>query len=169
MLDAYLKPLELCYFEVTEAFKGLADEHLWIRPAPRLLSIGELAAHVAYWEAVRFAGDSDDGSSSRDLSNCRVKSPLLDPRFGYYTSTLETSPSKDHLSMTASTVLTELLRVHSEAMANLKARNPAMDGRAPHWHSDYAELLTYVAFHIAYHTGQMYSVRHLLGETTPDN
>jgi len=73
--------------------------------------------------------------------------------------------------MTGVQVLGELLRVHQEAMEHLKALNPDLDSPAPHWSpkSNYGELLRYVAFHIAYHTGQMYTVRHLLGEETPDN
>jgi hypothetical protein len=169
MLEYHLKSLDLCYFEVTEAFKGLADENVWKRPDGGLLSVGELAGHVAYWEAVRFAGDAEDGSSSRDLSNCLVSSTLLDPRFGYYTNSVEAQPSDGHVSMTGDQVCNELLRIHKESMSYLKARNPNMESKAPQWHSDYNDLLRYVAFHIAYHTGQMYSVRHLLGEETPDN
>jgi hypothetical protein len=33
----------------------------------------------------------------------------------------------------------------------------------------YGSYLEYAVFHTAYHVGQMYSVRHLLGEQTPDN
>jgi hypothetical protein len=171
MLKSYLRSLDLCFFEVTEAFKGLADEHVWERPSDKLLSVGELAGHVAYWEAVRFAGSSEDGCSSRDLSNCKITSPLLDPRFAYYSTTLLTTPSVEHLAMTADQVCGELLRIHAEAMALLQARNPDLTTRAPYWSADsnYGDLLNYVAFHVAYHTGQMYTVRHLLGETTPDN
>lgn len=169
MLDTYLSQLDLCYFEITEAFKGLQDEHVWVRPAPALLSVGELAGHIAYWEAVRFGGDSEDGGSLRDLSNCKISSPLLDPRFGYYTKTVELAAREWLPTLKGEEVLREVTRVHDEAMVFLKARNPDLDNPAPHWHSSYAELLKYVAFHIAYHTGQMYSVRHLLGEETPDN
>jgi len=169
MLDTHLKALDLCYFEVTEAFKDLADENVWKRPDHRLLSVGELAGHIAYWEAIRFASESEGGDAPRDLSTCKIESVLLDQRFGYYTMTVETAPSEQHLAMTAEQVCKELLRIHEEAMASLKALNPDMESSAPHWHSTYDDLLRYVAFHIAYHTGQMYSVRHLLGETTPDN
>lgn len=154
---------------MTEAFKGLEDGHVWARPTKALLSVGELAGHIAYWEAVRFAGEGENGSSSRDLATCKVKSPLLDQRFGYYTTTITTSPTAEQLAMDAEQVCNELQRVHQEAMACLKALNPDMESPAPHWHSSYDELLRYVAFHIAYHTGQMYSVRHILGEVTPDN
>lgn len=171
MLDTYLRPLELCYFEVTEAFKGLADEHVWKRPAEQLLSVGELAGHMAYWEAIRFTSDAVAGASTRDISNCKVSSLLLDDRFSYYPTTLKTSPSEQHLAMTAEQVLSELLRVHKESMGCLIALNPDLQSPAPFWspNSNYAELLMYVAFHTAYHTGQMYTARHLLGEQTPDN
>lgn len=169
MLDPHLSALDLCYFEVTEAFQGLADEHVWRRPNVGLLSVGELAGHIAYWEAVRFAGDAEDGGASRDLATCKISNPLLDPRFAYYTTTIATEPTEAHRAMTSERVLAELQRVHQEAMAHLQARSPDLASAAPHWHSNYEELLRYMAFHVAYHTGQMYSVRHLLGETPPDN
>ena len=54
--EKYLEVLELGYFEVQFAFEGLADENVWKRPAAGLISVGELAGHIAYWEAVRLAG-----------------------------------------------------------------------------------------------------------------
>ena len=53
MVEAYLKLLEQGYYEVKFAFEGLADENVWRRPAVGLLAVGELAGHVAFWEAVR--------------------------------------------------------------------------------------------------------------------
>src|SRR5436853_3812966 len=98
MVEACLGCLELAYFEVREAFKGLADEHVWKRPAEGLLSVGELAGHIAHWEAVRLAGEGGDRSEGirpqgghpggPDLAKCRVKSPLIDERFRYYPITL---------------------------------------------------------------------------------
>jgi hypothetical protein len=165
MVEAYLRALELAYFEVTEAFKGLADENVWKRPAERLLSVGELAGHIAFWEAVRLAGDGPDPAQ------CRVSSPLIDLRFRYYPATLATPPSEQHLSMTAEQVCRELLRVHQEAVAHFKALSPEPDTRIPGCPTGftYGEYLKYAVFHVGYHTGQMYSVRHLLGEETPDN
>lgn len=166
MLQTYLDLLDLCYFEVTEAFGGLADENVWRRPHERLLSVGELAAHIAFAEASRFAGEESDGSATKDLSNCKISSPLLHARHGYYLNTIETTGAE---TLTAAQVLSELERVHAESMAFLTARNPDLNSPAPHWHSTYKELLKYLIFHISYHTGQMYSARHILGETTPDN
>ena len=99
MLETYLSQLDLCYFEISEAFKGLDDAHVWKRPHPRLLSVGELAGHVAYWEARRFAGDGTSG----DISTFTIHSPLLDSRFAYYTTNVPVAPSDDHLTLTTNT------------------------------------------------------------------
>ena len=172
--DAYLQVLELGYFEAKEAFVGLADENVWKRPAKDLLSVGELAGHIAYWEAVRLAGEGVEqlfGLTQPDLEECRVTSPLIDHRFQYHSTTVGTPPSEQHLAMTAEQVCRELVRVHEEAAAYFKARNLDLAICPPGWPpgSSYGELLRYLAFHVAYHTGQIYSARHLLGEKTPDN
>jgi hypothetical protein len=171
MLEAYLSVLELDFFEVTEAFRGLADGNVWKRPAEGLLSVGELAGHIAYWEAARLAGEGKEGTWRPDLTKCRVSSPLIDDRFAYYPMTIAAPPSEEHLAMSAEQVCRELLRVNEEAVAYLRALNPDLDSPAPGWPPEwtYAQTLKYQAFHVAYHTGQMYTVRHLLGEETPDN
>jgi len=155
--------LEQDYFELGEAFKGLADENVWKRPAEGLLSVGELAGHIAYWEAVRLAGEGED------LAKCKVSSPLIDPRFRYYPS--PNPPSEQHLAMTAAQVHGELVRVHEESLAHFKALNPDLANVSPGlpFNFTFGTSLEYLIFHIAYHTGQMYSARHLLGEETPDN
>jgi hypothetical protein len=165
MVEAYLKVLELGYYELKEAFAGLADENVWKRPAARLLSVGELAGHIAFWEAIRLAGEGPDPA------RCRVSSPLIDRRFQYYPATLATSPSEEHLAMTAAQVCRELVRVHEEALTHFKALSPDPDTRIPGCPTGftYGQYLQYAVFHISYHTGQIYTARHLLGEETPDN
>jgi DinB superfamily len=165
MVEACLKLLELGYFEVKCAFEGLADENVWKRPAPGLLSVGELAGHIAFWEAVRLAGEGPDPAK------CGVRSPLIDARFRYYPATIATPPSEEHRAMTAEQVCREVLRVHAEALAQFKALNPDANARIPGCPTGftYGEYLQYAVFHLAYHTGQMYSARHLLGEEPPDN
>jgi hypothetical protein len=183
MLETYLRLLDTGYYEAKFAFEGLADENVWKRPAPGLLSVGELAAHVVYWEAVKFACDhgtpaeGDEESSPlvehrfSDLAKCKVSSPLIDHRFSYLPNTLASSPSPEHLAMTAEQVCRDFVRVHEETVAHLKALNPDLDSVIPGWRAGhtYRMFLEYAIFHVAYHTGQMYSVRHLLGDTTPDN
>lgn len=178
MIETYLGVLEEGYYEVKFAFEGLADENVWKRPAEGLLSVGELAGHIAYWEAIKLAGEGGEPEPEAngvavmpDLAKCRVSSLLIDHRFGYYPKTLTTPPSEQHLAMTAEQVCSELLRVHNESTAYFKALNPDLDGCSPGWppHNTYRAFLSYAAFHVAYHTGQIYSTRHLLGEGTPDN
>jgi hypothetical protein len=165
MLETYLKLLEQDYFELGEAFKGLADENVWKRPAEGLLSVGELAGQMAYWEAIRLAGEGED------LAKCKVSCPLVDARFRYYSSTIRTPPSEQHMAMTAAQVHSELVRVHEESLAHFKALNPDLDSVSPGlpFNFTYGTSLEYLVFHIAYHTGQIYTVRHLLGEETVDN
>ena len=73
--------------------------------------------------------------------------------------------------MTASQVCAELLRVHNESMSYFMSLNPDLESSPPGWPPQYTyeHLLQYAAFHVSYHTGQIYTVRHLLGEHTPDN
>jgi uncharacterized damage-inducible protein DinB len=165
MLETYLKLLEVAYYEVPFAFEGLADENVWKRPAAGVLSVGELAGHIAYWEAIRLAGEGED------LEKCKVSSPLLDARFRYYSTTLTTTPSEAHLAMTAEQVCKELVRVHKESIAHFKVLSPDPELRIPGCPTGfrYDEYLQYAVFHVAYHTGQMYTVRHLLGDETTDN
>ena len=178
MIDVYLRLLDQGYYEVKFAFDGLSDENVWKRPGEGLLSVGELAGHMAYWEAMRLAGEGGEPdphangiSLIPDAAKCRVKSPLIDHRFGYHTTTIVTPPSEQCLAMTAEQVCSELLRVHEESKAHFKALNPDLASPVPGWPSywTYGGFLEYLVFHVGYHTGQMYSVRHLLGEKTPDN
>ena len=167
MIDVYLAVLDEGYYEVNEALIGLADDHVWKRPANRLLSIGEVAGHVAYWLPMRLTAERDEHDPA--AAGCRVSGPLIDPRFRYYPTILATGPSEEQRAMTAAQVCSELLRVHRESAAYVKALNPDLDSHPPAWPQTYRSYLSYAAFHVAYHAGQNYCARHLLGETTPDN
>src|SRR5947209_4403732 len=95
--------------EFAIALGGLPNEDLWKRGHPRLLSVGELAGHVAYWQAVWIIGGGDD---KPDLEQLPIKSPLLDHAFRYYTTTVG-HPCK--LELGTSQVLEEVTRVHEAA------------------------------------------------------
>ena len=148
-----LKPLDSAIWEMGEAFEGLRDADVWTRPHPRLLSVGELAAHIAYGELRSILGEFD--------------SPFADPAASYYLSSVETPWS---LPMSASEVLAEVRRVHDACKAYVLEAQPELDSASPHregWTWSY--VLEYMAFHIAYHAGQMYSARHLMGHETANN
>jgi hypothetical protein len=169
-LEGYLEVLEEGYYEVKFAFEGLADENVWKRPAEGLLSVGELAGHIAFWEAVKLAPEGPQDESETPRS--QISSPLVDPRFRYYQPTLASLPSEEQRAMTADQVCAELLRVHEEAVSHFKTLAPDPDTPVPAhipYMRTYGPMMRYMAFHIAYHTGQMFSVRHLLREQTPDN
>lgn len=148
-----IHPLDSAIWELGEAFKGLRDEDVWVRPHPRLLSIGELAAHVAYGEFKTFFRE--------------FESPLLGDGVRYYPVVLEKPLALD---LGAEAVYAEVKRIHEAGKAQFLVESPDLAGKSPYregWTWSYA--LEYAAFHVAYHAGQMYSVRHLMGHTTEDN
>lgn len=153
-LDLLVKALDSAHWELSEAFKSLPDDDVWTRPHPRLLSVGEVAAHIAYWEARSFFGED-------------FESPLAAAAARYYSTNVAEPFS---LPMGADAVLAEVGRVHEAGKAAFAA-NPH-DSEEPNpnrgdW--TWGFTLEYQGFHVAYHTGQIYSVRHLLGHATVDN
>lgn len=151
-VEVLVKVLDLGVWEMGEAFSGLGDGDVWRRADGRLLSVGELAAHVAYWEA--------------ESAGVMAGSALVDSVARYYSVTLG-SPLV--LEMGAEAVYGEVKRVHESArevflaVEDLGEAHPSREG----W--DWRGILEYQAFHFGYHTGQIYSVRHLLGHQTVDN
>lgn len=149
-----MKLLDMGIWEMGEGFKNLPDADVWKRPSPQLLSVGEIAAHVAYWEVQSFFGENFDSVLASDLAR-------------YYTTSIDTP---FELQMTAEEVYNEVKRVHEACKAALEACPHEPDEINSHregW--TWGFTVQYQAFHIAYHTGQIYSVRHLLGHETQDN
>lgn len=153
-LDTLIQAWDAAHWELSEAFQGLPDEDVWLRADPRLLSIGEIVGHMAYWEIENYTVEG-------------AESPFHSPGFRYFTDSVA---SPVELSLTAAETYSELQRVHGLAKARLRelaqdseVENPARPG----W--TYGATLEYTVFHTAYHTGQIYSVRHLLGHQTVDN
>ncbi len=151
-IEALVKAWDEGAWEFTLVFEGLSDADLWKRAHPGLLSIGELAGHVAYWDAVIVQGG--------------VESPLNDKAFGYYPDQLAHEVRKN---LTVAQVLEELKNVHDAAKAEVM-KVTDLDEKVP-WRDDWTwgACLRYRVFHVAYHCGQAYSVRHLMGHTTTDN
>lgn len=147
--------------EFAIAFEGLPAEDLWKRAHPRLLSVGELAGHVAYWQAVWTLGG---GSDRPDLSLFPLQSPLLDHGFRYYTSQVE---APFQVALDPAQVFAEVTRIHEAAAAQAQGRE--LESPFPGQWRTWGNFVQYQAFHVAYHTGQAYSVRHLLGHETENN
>jgi len=149
---ALIEAWDTAHWEFTLAFEGLADEDLWTRPHPKLLSVGELAGHVALWESVSAPGGT-------------VESTLVDQRFRYYDGHAD-NPVR--LDLTVQQTLEELKKVHEAAKAGF-AGVTDWGSKSPWGDGTWIENLAYRPFHVAYHCGQAYSVRHLLGHATTDN
>lgn len=148
-----LEPIDSAIWEMSEAFQGLQDADLWVRPHPRLLSVGELAAHVAYGEIRWMHPD--------------FKSPFNHEDVRYYFYSVE---KPLNLPMSAEEVYAEVKRVHEACKQHMLETRPDLTAKLPQredW--TWGDTLQYMAFHVAYHTGQMYSVRHLMGHETADN
>lgn len=152
-IKALVDAWDNAHWEFTLVFEGLSDADLWKRPHPNLLSIGELAGHIAYNESYFAEGGM-------------VDSPLADKRFSYYLNQVG-SPIK--LDLSVGDVLEEIKKVHEAAKAGI-AKVENFDAIVP-WRDDLSWYysLEYSVFHVAYHCGQAYSVRHLMGHDTTDN
>lgn len=154
LLESLIAAIDLAYWELGEAFSGLPDEDVWKRPHPRLHSVGEIASHIAFGEDVGFTGGWPDN-------------PFLERCARYYPTAIATPLVMD---MKADEVYRQLQRVHENAKQAVLALQPDLDSPNPHregW--TWRQALEYTAFHVAYHTGQIYSARHLLGHETVDN
>jgi hypothetical protein len=115
---AFIEAWGVAHWEFTLAFGDLADEDLWRRPHPSLLSIGELAAHVAYSEA--------------QLPRPMTQSPLVDERARYYLYQVDDPMVLD---LTVAQVLDELKTVHEAAKA--AASQVTNTDEAVHWRDDW--------------------------------
>ncbi|MFM9873558.1 MAG: hypothetical protein ACKVQS_08865 [Fimbriimonadaceae bacterium] len=167
-IDGLVQAWDEFHWEYSLALENLADENVWKRPDPRLLSIGELTGHVCYSNAIRFLSNKDDA----DPSDVLLKSPLIDRKFRYYVYQVDEPVV---LEMSAPDLASEFDRISKackEVMVNL---NPGYDELLPgrteemQGFTRWGMTLQYMLFHISYHAGQAYSVRHLLGDTPVDN
>lgn len=152
--ELLLESLDQAHWELSEALGGMPDADFWKRPSPELLSVGELICHIATGEAASFIG--------REHSN-----PLVTPLAGYYESGVN---EPFQLPLTVAEAWAELEAVHKACCQAFADLGPDLDALNPlrgDWTWRYT--LQYMAFHVAYHAGQIYSVRHLLGHKTPNN
>lgn len=109
---------------------------------------------MAYGEAQSFLSD-------------HTFSPIIADQASYYKKTVD---APFQLNLGEADLHAEVKKVHEACKAAIMAAKPGLDDPSPFrkgWTWGY--VLEYMAFHFAYHTGQMYSVRHLMGHETNDN
>lgn len=160
-LDTLIEAWDEAHREFAIALDNFPEDDLWKRPHPKLLSVGEVAGHVAYWQAVWVTGGGNDRP---DLESLPLRSPFLDHAFRYYSNSVD-QPAK--LDLDSKQVLAEVNRVHD--LAKQAVAGKGKDDPYPGQWGTWGNLVQYQVFHVGYHTGQAYSVRHLLGHETEDN
>lgn len=152
----------------TEAFEGIEDEHLHRRPAPEAPSISEIAAHIAYDDALLFLGTI----LGLPIEKWGIDSPFIDERYQYPPHFLSSPIKQELLSMNSTQIRDELQRVKDfikEQLRNVDA--PIDKALQTSWGATRTvwEIATYAIYHTAYHMGQIYLTRHIFGEKTPEN
>ena len=160
-LETLVEAWDEAYREFNIALDNFPEEDLWKRPHPKLLSVGELAGHVALAQAIWVFGD---GNYKPDVEDLPIKSPLFSSIFRYYPYTVD-QPTQ--LELDSKQVRKEVNRIHAEAKTRVAGKDK--DDPYPGQWGTWGNLVQYQVFHVAYHTGQAYSVRHLLGHETEDN
>lgn len=146
--------MDTAMWELGEAFTGLKNEDVWVRVHPNLLSIGEVSLHMMYWQISYFLPND-------------YETRLRNESARYYQRTLAAPIS---LAVGAEELYSELKRVQADSKAAFFVSNPDLDSKHP-LRDDltWRQLLEYQTFHIPYHTGQIYSIRHMMGHETVDN
>lgn len=150
---------DAAHWEFSLVFEDLADEDLWRRADPRLLSVGELVCHLIYWQ-LNYANKLDPAAN--------LDSPLRREGARYYLSSVDRPLC---LESTVAEAAAELDRVQKSVKAVFLASGLARDTPMPFEGPGrtMGEFADYMLFHVAYHTGQAFSVRHLMGHQTNDN
>lgn len=158
-LDLLLSALDEGYRELAIALDELPDEDVWRRPHANLLSVGEIVGHIAYGEAtwLLLAGSGEPS----------VSSSFIDQRFRYYLRQLAEPVS---LELGAEALAAEISRVHAEIRQSVLALQPKLEDPFPGESAmSWEDRIKYMIFHVASHTGQIYSARHIFGHKTEDN
>lgn len=155
------------YFETDLVLGGIKEENLHRRPAQNLLAISEHLAHVARSEAsiiCRYLAGQEDSEWQNSV--------LTKPLFGWPPTMIEAAVDSELAKMGLKEITDEYLNHHDKCYRlaltlNLSPDHQFQDG----WNrvTTARDRLRIAAYHVAYHAGQIYSVRHLLGEETPEN
>jgi hypothetical protein len=155
------------YFETDLAFGGLSEENLHQRPAPTLISVSEHAAHVARSEA-SIVNRYLFSQKPEEWADCLFRQA----EFGWPPTMLEGPVNPELARMSVAEVMGEYLIQHERCYALAKTLTLPPDHV---FEDDWLRIRTVrdrlriAAYHVAYHTGQIYAARHALGEETPEN
>ena len=159
---ALVRAWDWSYVDFEQAFEGMSLETLHCRPNGRIISIAEIAAHTVYSEAsivLRYLLGVPKEGWGEDIM-------LKDP-YGWPPSILEGPPSSALLRMGVEDVRQAWLGHHRRFVSALEGFDlPPGHRFEDEWSPaapDVETRLRFAAYHVAYHIGQIYTTRHLLG------
>ncbi len=155
------------YFEADLLFEGLSESHLHQRPAGNLLAISEHVAHVVRSEA-SIVERYLLGHPEEDWAN----SLMRQKPFGWPPTLIESPVHPDLAQLSIQDVYESFLSEHRRCLESaLKLNRPASYEFDDDWQRcvTVRDRLRIAAYHVGYHAGQIYTVRHLFGEETPEN
>jgi hypothetical protein len=156
------------YVDFDMAFEGMSHETLHRRASESQISIAEVAAHTIYSEAsiiLRYLLDvPKEGWGDHFM--------LRDP-YGWPPRILEVPSDPALLAMSVAEVKGAWRDHHQSFHRQLEPFQLSANHRfVDEWSEaapDVETRLRFAAYHVAYHIGQIYTLRQVLGENTPDN
>lgn len=156
------------YVDFDMIFEGLAEKHLHARPGPGALSISEGCAHLMRSEASIILRYLFGEPPELWEDHFMLKAP-----YGWPPDILMAPVDLRLREMTAKEIRLMVLDRHERLYQRSSSLDLPLDHRfEDDWSGPAPTVevrLRFAAYHVAYHAGQMYEARHLLGETTPDN
>lgn len=158
-LESQSAAWDSAHWEFSLVFEDLSDADLWRRADPKLLSVGEIVCHMVYWQSMYV---------SKLNPPAKVESPLAREEASYYLTSVDRPLTLD---LSVEEVAKELDRVQKAVKRGLLQVDLPRDAPMPIEGPGrtMGEFADYMVFHVAYHTGQAFSVRHLMGHKTNDN
>lgn len=155
------------YFEADLLFEGLGEGNLHRRPGENLLAVSEHVAHLVRSEASiveRYLWGRPEDEWADTL--------MRKSQFGWPPTMLDQPVDSELATLTVSEVYGELMSQHTRCYESALSLELDADFEfGDDWDRcrTVRDRLRIAAYHVAYHAGQIYSVRHLLGEQTPEN
>lgn len=152
--EVLFRSIRTAIWELGEAITDMPETDLWTRAHPKLWGVGEILGHIAVGFSQNMLGGDENSVAGKE-----------GPR--YYG---EGPEELNQLPLTCEQLYKEIQRLSELSFKHFEDSGQEMQDTNPHrpdwtWHQSFE----YMAFHVAYHAGQIYSVRHMLGHETVDN
>lgn len=168
VVDALIEAWDWSYVDVEGALRNLDDAKVHVRPSRELISISEQIAHVMRSEGSIICRYLLGQAGPEWADEFYVQAP-----YGWPPDILLKPVSPKLAALGVGDLKALWMERHQRNLQlartlELPAKHRFTDewsGPAP----DVQTRLRFAAYHVGYHVGQIYQIRHLLGDSTPDN